>query len=67
MRTGRHQRAGRLQWVDFSQRTPRERSKIRLHQILKEPAMDEVVTRAASPWNKGKLIGQKARFKLKEI
>jgi integrase len=29
--------------------------------------MDEVVTRAVSPWNKGKLIGQKAPFKLKEI
>ena len=29
--------------------------------------MDEVATRAVSPWNKGKLIGQKAPFKLKEI
>src|ERR1700735_2407888 len=30
--------------------------------------MDEVVTRVApTPWNKGKLIGQKAPFKLKEI
>jgi integrase len=29
--------------------------------------MDKVVTRAGSPLNKGKLIGQKAPFKLKEI
>jgi integrase len=29
--------------------------------------MDKVVIRAVSPWNKGKLIGQKAPFKLKEI
>src|SRR5580658_7561289 len=30
--------------------------------------MDEVVTRVApTPWNKGKIIGQKAPFKLKEI
>jgi hypothetical protein len=29
--------------------------------------MDDVVIRTANPWNKGKLIGQKAPFKLKEI
>jgi hypothetical protein len=29
--------------------------------------MDEVANRAANPWNEGKLIGQKAPFKLKEI
>jgi len=29
--------------------------------------MHEAVTRALSPWNKGKLVGQKAPFKLKEI
>jgi hypothetical protein len=35
---------------------------------LEEPAMDEFGIRVVSgPWNKGKLIGQKAPFKLKEI
>jgi integrase len=29
--------------------------------------MDDVVIRTSNPWNKGKLIGQKAPFKLKEI
>ena len=29
--------------------------------------MDDVVNRTSGPWNKGKLIGQKAPFKLKEI
>jgi integrase len=29
--------------------------------------MDDVVIRTFNPWNKGKLIGQKAPFKLKEI
>jgi hypothetical protein len=32
-----------------------------------DSALEEVVTRAVSPWNKGKLIGQKAPFKLKQI
>jgi integrase len=29
--------------------------------------MDSVVIRTSNPWNKGKLVGQKAPFKLKEI
>jgi hypothetical protein len=29
--------------------------------------MDDVVIRTSNPWNKGKPIGQKAPFKLKEI
>ena len=29
--------------------------------------MDGVVIRTSNPWNKGKLVGQKAPFKLKEI
>ena len=29
--------------------------------------MDDVLIRPLNPWNKGKLIGQKAPFKLKEI
>ena len=29
--------------------------------------MDDVLIRTCNPWNKGKLIGQKAPFKLKEI
>ena len=29
--------------------------------------MDDVLIRTSNPWNKGKLIGQKAPFKLKEI
>jgi hypothetical protein len=37
------------------------------HSALKEPATDEIANRAANPWNEGKLIGQKAPFKLKEI
>ena len=35
---------------------------------LEELTMDEAVVRAhPEPWNKGKLVGQKAPFKLKEI
>ena len=30
-------------------------------------SMDDVLIRTSNPWNKGKLIGQKAPFKLKEI
>jgi hypothetical protein len=29
--------------------------------------MDDIVIRTSNPWNRGKLIGQKAPFKLKEI
>ena len=35
---------------------------------LEEPAMDEFqIRRVPTPWNKGKLVGQKAPLKLKEI
>src|SRR5579863_10321847 len=36
---------------------------------LREPAMEHVhcTTTIREPWNKGKLVGQKAPFKLKEI
>src|SRR6202051_3447101 len=48
---------------------------VRHHEKVTYPApsdhggvpMDGVVIRTSNPWNKGKLIGQKAPFKLKEI
>jgi hypothetical protein len=47
--------------------TPEKRTRNQAPQILKEPAVHEAVIRALSPWNKGKLVGPKAPFKLKEI
>ena len=48
---------------------------VRRHEKVTYPApsdhggapMDGVVIRTSNPWNKGKLVGQKAPFKLKEI
>src|SRR6266702_2191861 len=45
------------------------RRRLWLPSTEKEPVMDQlnVVTKPREPWNKGKLVGQKTPFKLKEI
>jgi hypothetical protein len=46
----------------------RGKRRVELPLTLEEFTMDEAATRPhPEPWNKGKLVGQKAPFKLKEI
>jgi integrase len=55
-------------WVDSDQRSHRGKRRVELPLTFEELTMDEAVVRAhPEPWNKGKLVGQKAPFKLKEI
>jgi hypothetical protein len=54
-------------WVDSDQRSHRGKRRVELPLIYEEFTMDEPVVRPhPEPWNKGKLVGQKAPFKLKE-
>src|SRR3984893_5985960 len=55
-----------LLWVDSDQRSHRGKRRVELPLTFEEFTMDEAVVRP-KPWNKGKLVGQKAPFKLKEI
>jgi hypothetical protein len=46
----------------------REKRRVELPLNLEEFTMDEAAVRPhPEPWNKGKLVGQKAPFKLKEM
>jgi integrase len=55
-------------WIDRDQRCHRGKRRIELPLTFEELTMDEAVVRAhPEPWNKGKLVGQRAPFKLKEI
>jgi integrase len=55
-------------WVDSDQRSHRGKRRVELLLTFEEFTMDEtVVCPHPEPWNKGKLVGQKAPFKLKEI
>src|ERR1700719_405662 len=50
------------------QRSHRGKRRVELPLTFEEFTMDEAVVRPhPEPWNKGKLVGQKAPFKLKEI
>jgi hypothetical protein len=54
--------------VDSDQRSHRVKRRVALPLTFEEFTMDEAVDRPhPEPWNKGKLVGQKAPFKLKEI
>jgi hypothetical protein len=59
---------GLLLWVDSDQRSQGGKRRVELPLTFEELTMDEAVVHThPEPWNKGKLVGQKAPFKLKEI